>query len=79
MMIVFRDIHSKLLLCCECQVDFANKLVGGGVLGQGCVQEEIRFLGFTEMIVSRLFTEQLGDHECLVVTGLSGTSCVVEF
>jgi len=52
-------------------VDFANKLVGGGVLGRGCVQEEIRFLGFTEMIVSRLFTEELGDHECLVVTGRS--------
>ena len=52
-------------------MDFANKLVGGGVLGRGCVQEEIYFLGFTEMIVSRLFTEELGDHECLVVTGLS--------
>jgi len=53
---------------CE-QVDFANKLVGGGVLGRGCVQEEIRFLGFTEMIVSRLFTEELLDNECLVVSG----------
>lgn len=51
------------------QVDFANKLVGGGVLGRGCVQEEIRFLGFTEMIVSRLFTEELSDHECLIITG----------
>ena len=51
-------------------MDFANKLVGGGVLGRGCVQEEIRFLGFTEMIVSRLFTEELEDHECLIITGL---------
>jgi len=60
------------------QVDFANKLVGGGVLGRGCVQEEIRFLGFTEMIVSRLFTEELGDHECLIVTGLpASSSCAV--
>ena len=66
----------KTLLCCELQVDFANRLVGGGVLGRGCVQEEIRFLGFTEMIVSRLFTEELADHECLIVTGLSVTSCV---
>jgi len=24
------------------QVDFANKKIGGGVLGRGCVQEEIR-------------------------------------
>jgi len=58
------------MLFYDCQVDFANKLVGGGVLGRGCVQEEIRFLGFTEMIVTRLFTEELADHECLVVTGL---------
>jgi poly(ADP-ribose) glycohydrolase len=26
------------------QVDFANRVIGGGVLGHGCVQEEIRFL-----------------------------------
>jgi poly(ADP-ribose) glycohydrolase len=26
------------------QVDFANRYIGGGVLGNGCVQEEIRFL-----------------------------------
>jgi poly(ADP-ribose) glycohydrolase len=44
-------------------------LVGGGVLGRGCVQEEIRFLCCTELIVSRLFTEELEDLDCLVVTG----------
>lgn len=26
------------------QADFANKVIGGGVLGRGAVQEEIRFL-----------------------------------
>lgn len=52
------------------QVDFANKYVGGGVLGQGCVQEEIRFLICPELIVSRLFTEELDSNECLVVTGM---------
>ncbi|ESN94977.1 hypothetical protein HELRODRAFT_193682 [Helobdella robusta] len=51
------------------QVDFANKLVGGGVLGRGCVQEEIRFLICPELIVARLFTEELDDNECLLVTG----------
>jgi len=61
----------RVLICSERQVDFANKMVGGGVLGRGCVQEEIMFLAFTELLVSRLFTEELGDHECLVVTGLS--------
>ncbi|XP_018570201.1 poly(ADP-ribose) glycohydrolase [Anoplophora glabripennis] len=51
------------------QVDFANKNVGGGVLGYGCVQEEIRFVICPELIISRLFVEQLGDHEAVVVTG----------
>lgn len=35
------------------EVDFANAYVGGGVLGHGCVQEEIRFLICPELIVSR--------------------------
>ncbi|XP_061084581.1 poly(ADP-ribose) glycohydrolase-like [Conger conger] len=51
------------------QVDFANRMVGGGVLGQGLVQEEIRFLINPELIVSRLFTEALHHNECLIVTG----------
>ncbi|XP_065838087.1 poly(ADP-ribose) glycohydrolase-like isoform X2 [Oscarella lobularis] len=52
------------------QMDFANKYVGGGVLSGGCVQEEIRFLICPELILSRLFTEQLADNECLIVTGV---------
>lgn len=51
------------------QVDFANRRVGGGVLGRGCVQEEIRFLLCPELILSRLFTEELQDNECLIITG----------
>ncbi|XP_034754333.1 poly(ADP-ribose) glycohydrolase [Etheostoma cragini] len=51
------------------QVDFANRLVGGGVTGLGLVQEEIRFLINTELIVSRLFTEALEHNECLIITG----------
>ena len=50
-------------------MDFANKFLGGGVLGQGCVQEEIRFLICPELIISRLFTEALEDNECLLMTG----------
>ncbi|GFT97314.1 poly(ADP-ribose) glycohydrolase [Nephila pilipes] len=52
------------------QVDFANKYVGGGVLGGGCVQEEIRFVICPELIISRLFTERLGPTEVLIVTGV---------
>ncbi|KAM4526723.1 poly(ADP-ribose) glycohydrolase [Fundulus diaphanus] len=51
------------------QVDFANKFVGGGVIGAGLVQEEIRFLINPELILSRLFTEALDDNECLIITG----------
>jgi len=75
------------------QVDFANKKIGGGVLGwvcrhffssascfcgsktipialQGSVQEEIRFLICPELIVSRLFVEQLFPTEAIVITGV---------
>ncbi|XP_033951956.1 poly(ADP-ribose) glycohydrolase [Pseudochaenichthys georgianus] len=51
------------------QVDFASSWIGGGVLGSGLVQEEILFIINPELIVSRLFTEKLGDKECLIVTG----------
>lgn len=51
------------------QVDFANRFVGGGVLGHGCVQEEIRFVINPEMIVARLFTESLKDQEALIIIG----------
>ncbi|XP_062913211.1 poly(ADP-ribose) glycohydrolase-like isoform X1 [Mobula hypostoma] len=51
------------------QVDFASAMVGGGVLGQGLVQEEVRFLINPELIVARLFTERLDESECLVITG----------
>ncbi|XP_014250217.1 poly(ADP-ribose) glycohydrolase isoform X1 [Cimex lectularius] len=51
------------------EVDFANKFVGGGVLGRGSVQEEIKFLICPELVVSRLFTECLGDTEAFIVTG----------
>uniref|UniRef100_A0A4W5RTH7 poly(ADP-ribose) glycohydrolase n=1 Tax=Hucho hucho TaxID=62062 RepID=A0A4W5RTH7_9TELE len=51
------------------QVDFACNMIGGGVLGSGLVQEEILFLMNPELIVSRLFTETLGDNECLFITG----------
>ncbi|XP_037803475.1 poly(ADP-ribose) glycohydrolase-like isoform X2 [Penaeus monodon] len=52
------------------QVDFANKYVGGGVLGLGCVQEEIRFVLSPELIVSRLFTQVLDKTEALIVLGV---------
>lgn len=51
------------------QVDFANKYLGGGVLNYGCVQEEIRFMICPELLITRLFTEQLDENECLTIMG----------
>jgi poly(ADP-ribose) glycohydrolase len=39
------------------------------VLGNGCVQEEIRFAICPEMIVSMLVTESLDSNEALMMTG----------
>ena len=51
------------------QADFANEFIGGGVLGRGCVQEEIRFVICPELIVSMLFAERMENNECIVITG----------
>lgn len=51
------------------QVDFANRFIGGGVLGNGCVQEEIRFVINPELIVSKLFVESLEENESFVIYG----------
>ncbi len=47
------------------KVDFANKFLGGGVLNKGCVQEELLFLIYPELIVSCIITEKLNDNEVL--------------
>ena len=52
-------------------MDFANKYIGGGVLGEGSVQEEIRFVICPELIVSLLLTEVLDPNEAVVITGES--------
>ena len=51
------------------QCDFANKVLGGGVLGRGCVQEEIRFAISPELLLSRILAEVLMPHEALVMNG----------
>jgi poly(ADP-ribose) glycohydrolase len=51
------------------QLDFANKWIGGGVLGRGLVQEEILFLIKPECIAARLFTPMLRDDQALFIIG----------
>ena len=36
---------------------------------KGCVQEEIRFLINTELLITRLFTAKLLDNEVIIITG----------
>jgi len=51
------------------QVDFANKKIGGGVLGRGCVQEEIRFLINTELMATMIFTAIMESNEVVLIKG----------
>ncbi|CAF0977998.1 unnamed protein product [Adineta ricciae] len=51
------------------QVDFANKYIGGGVMNEGCVQEEIRFVICPEMLVSLLLCEVIQANECVFLIG----------
>ena len=50
-------------------VDFANRRLGGGVLGRGAVQEEILFLVCPELLATRLLCEALADTDAVVVRG----------
>lgn len=49
--------------------DFANKAIGGGVLGSGAVQEEILFTVHPELIAARYFMSEMTDNEAIVMTG----------
>lgn len=55
--------------CSAIEVDFANKYIGGGVLGRGRVQEEIRFTVCPELITSLLFMEVMEDNEAIILQG----------
>jgi hypothetical protein len=49
--------------------DFANKFIGGGVLGRGCVQEEILFVIYPESLVSLMFTPEMAPREAVHIVG----------
>lgn len=52
------------------QVDFANRYIGGGALGAGHVQEEIRFCINPELLVALLFMEAMQDNESIMIRGV---------
>ncbi|KAK7354905.1 hypothetical protein VNO80_14147 [Phaseolus coccineus] len=52
------------------EVDFADEYLGGGALGWGCVQEEIRFMICPELIAGMLFLPAMADNEAIEVVGV---------
>ena len=50
-------------------IDFANKNIGGGVLGRGCVQEEILFCIFPELLFTMCVSFQMNEKEATVIYG----------
>lgn len=53
----------------EAHVDFANNFIGGGVLGHGTVQEEIRFIIAPETLISCLVCERMNKNEAILILG----------
>jgi poly(ADP-ribose) glycohydrolase len=51
------------------KADFANRRLGGGALGSGCVQEEILFMTHPELCVGMLLAAPLRDDEALLLRG----------
>ncbi|XP_024374113.1 poly(ADP-ribose) glycohydrolase 1 isoform X2 [Physcomitrium patens] len=51
------------------QVDFANRLLGGGALGDGCVQEEIRFMINPELAAGMVFLPVMASNESIEIVG----------
>lgn len=54
------------------EIILVSRFIGGGVLGHGSVQEEIRFLICPELLVSMLFSEKMLHTEAIIITGLAG-------
>ena len=48
---------------------YIDRHIGGGVLSNGCEQEEIKFATSPELIAALFFAEPLEDKEALVITG----------
>ncbi|KAK4747734.1 hypothetical protein SAY87_014320 [Trapa incisa] len=61
----FIEDHSRESL----KVDFANEYIGGGALKRGCVQEEILFMIYPELIVSMLFLPAMAENESIEMVG----------
>ncbi len=50
-------------------VDFANKRIGGGVLGRGAVQEEIYFISHPETLIAKCICTQMTATSAITIMG----------
>ena len=68
---VFQAATRLFYLCIMCEIFYHFPRLNSLLLlfWQGCVQEEIRFLICSELILSRLFIERLDANECIIITG----------
>ena len=51
------------------KIDFANQYIGGGVLNFGCVQEEILFSIYPELLVSMFVFVKMNSDEAIFIKG----------
>ena len=58
------------------KVNFANSMIGGGVLEGLTAQEEILFIEYPEQILSMLFCDRMRDHESIVIHGCEAFSVI---
>ena len=68
------DAGSRVL-----QLDFANEYLGGGVLNDGNVQEEILFCLCPELIAAMLFVEKMDHNESITIQGFEKYSASVGY
>ncbi|CAI2366239.1 unnamed protein product [Moneuplotes crassus] len=50
-------------------VDFANKFIGGGCMNHGCVQEEILFLIYPELLMALILCPKMEKNEAIMIKG----------
>jgi len=54
---------------CE-MVDFAGRKLGGGIMNKGATQEEILFLNFPELYITRMLNRFVNDNEAVIIKGV---------
>ena len=62
-------LHTGYLDKYPCYVNFANKILGGGCLSRGAVQEEILFLDSPDLFAARYLVTEMESTDAIVIDG----------